>query len=34
MPVNLGTLLATGEFSDFQFKFSSMITPKKTVSFT
>ena len=32
--MHLETLLATCEISDFQFKFSSMITPKKTVSFT
>ena len=32
--VHLETLLVTCEISDFQFKFSSMITPKKTVSVT
>ena len=32
--MDLETLLATCEISGFQFKFSSMITPKKTVSFT
>ena len=34
IPVHLETLLATCEISDFQSKFSSKITPKKTVSFT
>ena len=31
IPVGLETLLATCGISDFQFKFSSVITPKKTV---
>ena len=32
--MHLETLLATCEISDFEFKFSSMITLKKSVSFT
>ena len=32
--MDLETLLATCEISQLQFKFSSLITPKKTVSFT
>ena len=34
IPIDFATLFATNDISDFQFKFSSKITPRKFVSFT